>query len=125
MQQKVLITIKMVAGLMLVVFGANKFFGFLDMAAPAIQMGMVMKALGSTGYLFPLVGGIEVLVGLAFILNRFVALGAVLLAPVMLNAFMMHLMLDPSGIAGSALLGVMLIIIMISEKSRFSGLLKA
>ena len=124
MQKKVLITIKMLAGLMLIVFGSNKFFGFLEMSPGTLEMGIVMKALFSTGYMMQLIAAIEIAAGLAFILNKYVALMAVVLLPVMLNALLMHFFLDPAGIGGSAMLTAMTLIIMFDERSRYQKILK-
>ena len=125
MSTKVLITVQVIAGLMLIVFGSNKFFGFLSMSPPAAEMGAFLGALFATGYLFKIVAIVEIVAGLAFVLNKYVALMAVVLMPVMLNAFLAHLFLDPSGIGGSALIVLFIIIIMIGHKDRYRTILQA
>lgn len=125
MSTKVLLAVQVIAGLMLIVFGSNKFFGFLSMSPPAAEMGAFLGALFATGYLFKIVAVIEIVAGLAFVLNKYVALMAVVLMPVMLNAFLAHLFLDPSGIAGSAVIVLFIILIMIGHKDRYTRLLQA
>lgn len=125
MSTKVLMAVQILAGLMLIVFGSNKFFGFLSMSPPAAEMGAFLGALFKTGYLFTIVAIIEIVAGLAFVLNKYVALMAVVLMPVMLNAFLAHLFLDPSGIAGSAVIVLFIIIIMIGHKDRYRAILQA
>ena len=124
MQAKLYLAVQVIAGLMLVVFGLNKFLGFISMAAPAAEMGAFMGALFATGYLMKIVAVIEIVVGLAFLLNKYVALMAVVLMPVMLNALLAHLFLDPAGIGGALMLVIFTIIIMIRHKGAYVAMLK-
>lgn len=124
MSTKLLMAVQVIAGLMLIVFGSNKFFGFLSMSPPAAEMGAFLGALFATGYLFKIIAVIEIAAGLAFLLNKYVALMAVVLMPVMLNAFLAHLFLDPSGIAGAAVLVILTIVIMVGHKERYRAILE-
>lgn len=125
MQKKVYLAIRIIAGLMLVVFGSNKFLGFIDMQPGSLEMGAFMMALFQSGYLMKLVAVVEIVAGLSFLVNKYVALMAVVLMPVMLNAFLVHLFLDPSGIAGATVLLVFTILIMLENKGRYKDILKA
>jgi len=125
MQQKVYLGLRVVAGLMLVVFGSNKFFGFIEMQPGSLEMGAFMMALFQSGYLMKLVAVVEVVAGFSFLTNKYAALMAVVLMPVMLNAFLSHLFLDPSGIGGATVLLILTIVVMIENKSRYKALLKA
>ncbi|RKH33977.1 DoxX family protein [Corallococcus sicarius] len=91
---------RVLLGLVFFVFGLNGFLEFipqpkLDPADPALAFGMAMKA---TGYLFGLVKGTEVVAGALFLLNRFVPLALALIAPVIVNIFLFHAFLAPSGV---------------------------
>jgi len=123
--KKVFLAVQIIAGLMLVVFGLNKFLQFIPMAAPALEMGAYLGALGATGFLFPLIAVIEIVAGIAFVINKYVALMVLFIAPVMLNAFLAHLFLDPAGIGGSAFIMLILISIIINHKERYSEVFKA
>ena len=125
MQKKVYLAIRIIAGLMLVVFGSNKFLGFIEMQPGSLEMGVFMTALFQSGYLMKLVAVVEIVAGLSFLANKYVALMAVVLMPVMLNAFLVHLFLDPSGIAGATVLLVFTILIMLENKGRYKDILKA
>ncbi|HEY5938302.1 MAG TPA: hypothetical protein VIU61_26805 [Kofleriaceae bacterium] len=86
-------------GLAFLVFGLNGFLNFLPAPTEAIPddamafFGGLMK----TGYMFPLIKGTEVAVGLALVTNRFVPLSLVVLAPVMVNIVLVHAFLVSSG----------------------------
>lgn len=125
MSVKVLRAVQVIAGIMLIVFGSNKFFGFLSMAPPAAEMGAFLGALFATGYMFKIIAVVEILAGLAFVVNKYVALLAVVLLPVMLNAFLAHLFLDPTGIGGAALLLILTVTIMYGYKDRYADILRA
>lgn len=124
MNSKVLFGIQIFVGILLIIFGLNKFLHYLPQSGAPQEMGMFMKALGQTGYMMPLVGAIQVLTGLSFISNKFVALMAIVIVPVMLNAVLAHLFLDLSGIVASAVLLLLIIIVMYKNKEAYSAILK-
>ncbi len=124
MKTKLYTLVRVLAGLMLVVFGSNKFFGFIEMQPGSLEMGAFMMALFQTGYLMKLVAVVEVLSGISFLLNKYTALMAVVLMPVILNAFLVHLFLDIGGIGGAAVLLLFTIVIMINNSDRYRDILR-
>ena len=95
--------VRILLGIMLVVFGANKFLHFIPMDAPTGEAGNFMNSLGATGYVFPVVGVFEVMIGLMLLLKKWVAFALILLAPISVNILLFHLFLDIPGV-GVALL---------------------
>ena len=124
MKTKLYMIVRILAGLMLVVFGSNKFLGFIEMQPGSLEMGAFMMALFQSGYLMKLVAVVEVLAGIAFLLNKYTALMAVVLMPVMLNAFLAHLFLDIGGIGGATILLVFTIVIMLNNVDRYRNILR-
>ena len=124
MKVKLYMAVRILAGLMLVVFGSNKFLGFIEMQPGSLEMGAFMMALFQTGYLMKLVAVVEVLAGISFLMNKYTALMAVVLMPVMLNAFLAHLFLDVGGIGGATVLLVFTIIIMFNNADRYRNILR-
>lgn len=125
MKDKIFLGIQILSGLMLVVFGLNKFLHFMPMPPASPEMGEYMKALFATGFIFPIIAVIEILAGLSFIANKFTALMAVIVMPVMLNALLAHLFLDPAGIGGALFIVVAIIVVMIRYKERYREIFKA
>jgi len=125
MKTKILLAVQILVGLGLIVFGLNKFLHFMANPPVAPEMGMFMGALAKTGYMFPFVGAIQFLAGLAFVLNRYVALMAIVITPVMLNAMLAHLFLDPAGIDGSLVILLLIIVVMFKNKESYATVLKA
>lgn len=80
--------IRITLGLILVVFGANKFLNFIPMDVPS----------GLPGYIFSAVGLLEVFIGLMLLLKKWVSFALVLLAPISINILLFHLFLSFSGL---------------------------
>jgi uncharacterized membrane protein YphA (DoxX/SURF4 family) len=104
----VILASRLVLGGILLVFGLNKFFWFMpefDLPADAITF---WEGLAISKYMFPLVGLVEVLAGVALLTNRFVPLGLVLMAPVTVNFILFHLFLDLSPNIAAGILALVL-----------------
>ncbi|NMH26029.1 DoxX protein [Flavobacterium solisilvae] len=90
---------RIVLGLLLLIFGANKFLHFIPMDAPTGSAGEFMNSLGATGYIFPVVGILEVMIGAMLLLKKWVAFALILLAPISINILLFHMFLDIPGIS--------------------------
>ena len=88
------------------------------------QMGEYMCALLKVGFLFPIIAIIEIIAGISFILNKYAALFSIVVFPIMLNAFLAHLFLDPAGIGGAAVVTLALVIVMLRYKNRYIEIFK-
>ena len=97
---------RIVLGIMLLVFGANKFLHFIPMEAPTGTAGEFMNSLGATGYIFPVVGILEVIIGVMLLLKKWVAFALILLAPISINILLFHLFLDIPGLSFALLIVV-------------------
>ena len=95
--------IRLVLGILLVVFGSNKFLHFIPLPPPSGAAGDLMTSMGASGYIFQTVGALEVVIGLMFLFKKWVAFGLILLAPISVNILLFHLFLDIPGV-GVALL---------------------
>ena len=95
---------RVLMGLAFVFFGLNGFIHFLPEPK---TMPPFAEALFKTGYMFPMIMGTQLLVGILLLLNRFVPLALALIAPVLVNIIAFHLFLAPSGIVPGAVLLVL------------------
>lgn len=91
---------RILMGLTFVVFGLNGFLHFMPEPTTGMPEGAkeFIGALMKTGYMFPMIMGTQLLVGVLLLLNRFVPLALALLAPVVVNIVAFHLFLAPSGL---------------------------
>ena len=116
-----------ILGLIYFVFGLNGFLGFIQPPAPTPEGGAFLGALAATGYFFPFLKATEVIGGLALLANRFTALALVVLAPISINIFLYHAILDPGAqkIAMPLVIVVTSVILAISLKDKYAPLFKA
>lgn len=89
--------VRIVLGLALLFFGANKFLHFIPMEEPVGSAREFMNSLGATGYIFPVVGFLEVIIGILLLLKKWVAFALILLAPISINIILFHFFLDIPG----------------------------
>ncbi len=91
--------VRILLGLSFFVFGLNGFFQFIPMEGPSsADAKAYMTGLGASGYFFPVLKITEVLAGIGLLLNQFVALALILLAPVTLHILLYHVFLAPGEI---------------------------
>src|SRR5689334_8159655 len=91
---------RIVLGLGFFVLGLNGFFNFIPpppTPMPERAMAFIGGLMGS-GYMLALIGGTQVIVGALLLVNRFVALALLLIAPVIVNIVAFHVFLEPSGL---------------------------
>jgi putative oxidoreductase len=74
-------------GLALLIFGANMIKSFLPFPPPK----------GLPGYIFSVVGVLEIGIGIMLLLKKWVAFALLLLAPISINIFLFHMFLDLPG----------------------------
>jgi len=91
--------VRLALGLALLVFGANMIKSFLPLPPPTGAAGDFMNSLGATGYIFPVVGVLEVLIGGLLLMKKWVAFALILLAPISINILLFHLFLDIPGLS--------------------------
>tara|TARA_R110002072_G_scaffold303046_1_gene492145 strand:- start:5368 stop:5745 length:378 start_codon:yes stop_codon:yes gene_type:complete len=122
--KKAKLIVRILFGLMLVVFGLNKFLQFMPMPPLPEAAGEFMGALVKSGYILVIVAIVEVVAGILLLTNKYQSLALVLVFPVILNAFLFHLFLDLPGIGGAALAIVMNIFLLFANKESYLSLLK-
>jgi len=106
MNSKFTLLVRIVLGIMLLVFGSNKFLHFIPLPPSTGSAADFMNSLGATGYIFPVVGLLEVIIGIMLLFKKWVAFALILLAPISINILLFHLFLDIPGVS-AALLVVM------------------
>ena len=124
MSSKVKMGLRILFGVFCLIFGINKFAGFMPMPDIPGDGGVLMGIYATSGFM-AIIGVLEILGGLALVTNKFVPLALTFLTAVMFNAFVFHLLHDMAGIGGAVLgLGLSLALVAL-HKDRFGGLLKA
>ncbi len=89
---------RILLGLIFFVFGLNGFLGFIPQPPAPERAAAFMGALAATGYMFPLIKGVEVVGGAMLLSNRFVPLALIIVAPNIVNIVLFHALLAPGGL---------------------------
>ena len=121
---KAKLIIRILFGLMLVIFGLNKFLQFMPMPPMPEAAGAFMTALVTSGYLMVVVALVEIAAGVLLLVNKYQSLALVIVFPVILNAFLFHLFLDLPGIGGAAFAMAMNIFLFFANKESYKSILK-
>ncbi len=102
--KKLTIAIRILLGLLFLVSGIAFFF----VTPPPLEgdMGTFFAGMAATKYFFYLLKGTEIICGLLLLSGFFVPLALVVLAPIVLNIFLIHVFLDPKGIAMALIIGI-------------------
>ncbi|MEN8787846.1 MAG: DoxX family membrane protein [Flavobacteriales bacterium] len=125
--KKLTLVIRILVGLGMVFFGLTKFVPSLMMDLGEMPEAMNIWNAGAAAsvYLMPLVGAIELVAGISLLINKFAPLMLIALIAVMINAFFVHLFMDPANIGGAAVFLLLTIFLMFQYKEAYKGLLKA
>lgn len=124
MNEKVTMGVRILFGIFLLIFGLNKFIGFLPMPPIEGDGGTLMGIYASSGF-FTIIGVLEILGGIALLLNKFVPLALTFMTAIMFNAFLFHALHDMGGIGGAVLGMILSLILVYANKDRFKDLLSA
>lgn len=99
MKKKFLFVVSVLFGLMFINSGLNKFFNYMPMPEDLPEKMMkLFTAFMEIGWLMPLIAVAEIVGGLLFITNKYRALGAIIIFPVMIGILLTHLINAPSGL---------------------------
>ncbi len=124
MNAKIVLVVRILLGLMLVVFGVNKFYKFLpDPEGMSEAAGAYFGALVASKTM-TMVAVVEILAGLSLLLNKYVPLMAVILMSVSVNAVLFHAVLDPGNILPALILLILNIVVLYGYRNHYDGLLK-
>lgn len=112
--------LRILLGILMLVFGLDKFFHFLTLPPIPGDGGTLMEIFARSGFL-NIIGVLETLAGIALLTNRFVPFALILTIAILFNATLIHLKYDPQNVVG-ALPGMIIgIVLVYSNKDRFGS----
>ena len=123
--KKAQLIVRILLGLMVLIFGLNKFLQFMPTPPMPEPAGEFMGALVESGYLMVLVALVEIVTGIMLLINKYQPLALVILFPVLLNAFLFHLFLAPAGIGGALMATAMNVFLFFANIDSYRALLQA
>jgi len=113
-------------GLMFTVFGLNGFLNFIPMPKepPPPLVGQFMGALMTSHYMTA-VFAIQLVAGILFLLNRYVALALTLIGPIIVNILLFHGLMQPATIAPGLVATLCWAAVFYRFRSAFAGIFRA
>jgi len=125
MKSKVLFVLCLLAGLMFMNAGLDKFLHYMpvpkDMPEKMVKSG---KAFMEIGWLLPLVGSAEFVGGLLLIFGRTRALGAVIIVPVLTGILLTNVSVAPSGLPIVFALIAIIIWVIIENREKYLPMIR-
>ena len=117
-------TARVLLAVMFLVFGLNGFFHFLPQGPlPSGLAGQFFGVLVASHY-FVAICLVQVVSGILFLVNRYVPLALVLIAPVIVNILLYHVLMNPGGILPGALAAVFWLVVAYGVRLAFAGILQ-
>ena len=119
----VVLVCRLLLGLMFFVFGLNNILGFFKMPPPASPDALTWITIMHNSHWMTFVGAVMTVAGLLLLVNRFVPLALALLAPILVNIALYHVLLWPHGAAPAILAIVLEVVLLIAYLRNFTPLL--
>ena len=111
-------------GLIFLFFGLNLLLNFLHQPLPSGVLGQYFGALYASHYIY-VIGFLQVVSGLLLLINRFVPFALVLLAAMIFNIDMVHILMAREGLPIAALVTLLWIVLFWHVRSAFAGIFQA
>ncbi|MCW3464822.1 DoxX family membrane protein [Chitinophaga nivalis] len=126
MKKKILFILSLLFGLMFINAGLNKFFNYMPVPKDLPEsMVKVMTAFMQVSWLIPLVGVAEVVGGVLFITNKYRALGAIIIFPVMIGILLINITAAPSGLPIALVLLAINLWVIFENRAKYAPMLRA
>ncbi|MEM7144435.1 MAG: DoxX protein [Verrucomicrobiota bacterium] len=106
--------VRYLLALILGVFGVDKFLHFMpkpEADSLSAEAGAYLGALNESGFIFPFIGVVFVVSAVLLAANRAVGFALVIVAPIVVNILVYHVMLDPAGVGPGALVSVLVAVL--------------
>lgn len=94
--------LRIILGGIVLIFGLNKFLHFIPLEIPSGPAQALWSAFDQSAYFFPMLGSLEILLGLVLISGFWTKLALVILLPISINALLFHLFLFPEKVGAAA-----------------------
>jgi putative oxidoreductase len=125
MKKKILFAVSLLFGLMFINSGLNKFFNYMPIPKDMPEnMMKEMTAIIQIGWLMPLIAVAEIVGGVLFITNKFRALGAIIIFPVLIGILLTHIIIAPSGLPLALVLLAIEMWVIIENREKYLPMVK-
>jgi putative oxidoreductase len=112
---------RLLLGLVFTVFGLNGFLHFIPAGPVPPLAGQFFGALIQSHYM-TVVSAIEIVGGLALLLNRMTPLALTVLGPVIFNILLFHITMAPAGLPPAVFVAILWLVVAYRVRPAFAGL---
>ena len=123
MKEKLLLGSRLLFGFGFFIFGLNGFLQFMPIPPMSPEAGALLGAFAKTGYFFPVIKLIELVVGLLLLLNLYAPMATIVVTPVLIGITTIHLFLNPAGLPMMIFLHALHGYLVYAYRGYFQGLL--
>jgi putative oxidoreductase len=122
-----MIIVRTLMGLLFIAAAITVLFNLVqpDMTQMTDAVRKFNEGLDAAPYFIKLLKITELVCGIAFVVGRYVALAAIVIAPIIINIFLFHFFLDPANLAVPIFLVAANIFVAYYYRDRYRGLLAA
>jgi putative oxidoreductase len=119
----VIIIVRVLLGLLFVVFGSNAFLHFIPMPPPPPgDAGAFIGALFNSGLIY-VIGALQVIGGLLLLTSgRLVPLGLTVLGPVIVNIVLFHIFLNRTGLGMAIVIAILSLFLLWAYRAKFPAI---
>jgi uncharacterized membrane protein YphA (DoxX/SURF4 family) len=125
MKNKIQFALSLIFGLLFIFSGAAKLFHFMptppDMPEKMVKLN---EALTNITWLIPLIGVVEIIGGILFIIKRFRPLAAIMILPILFGVLLTHIIADPKGLPVVLVLFAIEIWVIIDNHEKYMPMIK-
>ena len=116
---------RLLLGLAFTVFGLNFFLNFIPAPPPEPGFaGDFFKVFIGSGWAH-VIGAVQLVSGLLLLIGRFVPLALTMLAGMIFNILVIHILMAPAGIGPGIVVALLEIFLIWSYRERFAGILRS
>jgi putative oxidoreductase len=115
---------RLLLGLIFLVFGLNLYLHFIPAPPPTGPLAQFFGVMFETHYI-QVVGVFQVVPAILLLINRYVPLALAVLAPVIVNIILTHLLMAPSGLPLAALVTLLWLLVFARVHTAFHPLFQA
>ncbi len=124
MKNKIIFIVSLLFGLMFLNAGLNKLFNYMPVPDDLPEsMLKVMEAYNTISWLMPLVGIIEIIGGILFIIPKTRAFGAIVIFPIMVGILLTNIVNIPTGLPIAAILFVINLWVIFENRTKYFSLI--
>lgn len=119
-----MVIVRTLTGLLFVLASATYFLNLVPQPELSGPMKTFNEGLAASGYFFTLLKATELICGIALVVGRYVPLALVVLAPIVVNIFCVHLFLDRAGLPIAVFLVLAMFFLAYYYRANFAAILR-